>query len=774
MIPALNATPTQEINYVVPLTNLRIDNSTIESANLSSVSVDLTALPYLSYDPATLVISGQVPDSLVPSTIPILVVFTDLFNETIEANITLNIFPALFESSSLPTLNVLAGKAFSDDLSSYARSEDANYTATISPTDAQSWLDFDPSSLVLSGTPPAVLPSYNASILLTATDSSRGISGTSTLLVALFAKTLPPSTPSASSSSGLSRAAKLAIGLTLGIIGALLLLALLFFCCKRYRADDERRLRRDGSTLIFDDAALAVAAAVEKPASITKAERTAEANASQGWGNPEVGRRTIADDTFAAQEAAMAAAAMGEEEGKPKRFDLMAMFKGAPKKEASRGSLPISQNSLYGLGMADTSPTQHNIVVVTDSHRAGTYVARDETTSDRLGRDGESDLAESSSWESRGSSSLFYSEASDSARKPRPLPPSAPRQRRDFVPLYPRASTSAGSPSPSPHVTPSPPQAVDRNIRAVAPDPESSGSERDLYDASRLPQPLDDHSYDDLVASSDSDFSLPVPRLIPFTNHGKHTDTVADAKRYSSQRAVGTSNRDSAMEDAVEDAEEEAEVNEDADEGGWDRHDSGLYEPERETGTPTTSAIFFATPRVSDYEPSPPGGIRVVNSFTPSNYEPASPNPRTHRRTETASTYYDPVRIAVQVNETFRFTPRLNPPPFVSITSSPGRGGPPRATYHAYLEAGDEESDRSPLPEWLHFDSRSLEIWGCAGPAEAAGVSAVVIVERKEENGSPSRGGRAESELVVARYELEVEWGDEEEGDVGQLQVITY
>ena len=172
----------------------------------------------------------------------------------------------------------------------------------------------------------------------------------------------------------------------------------MLFRSKRYRADGERRLRRDGSTLIFDDAALAVAAAAGKPASITKAERTAEANASQGWG-----RRTIVDDASAAQEAAMAAAVLSEEEeGKPKRFDLMAMFKGAPKKEASRGSLPISQNSLYGPGVGDTSPTGHNIVVVTDSHRAGTYVARDETTSQRLGRDGESDLAESSSWESRG------------------------------------------------------------------------------------------------------------------------------------------------------------------------------------------------------------------------------------------------------------------------------------------------------------------------------------------------------------------------------------
>lgn len=771
MIPALNATPTQQISYTVPLTNLRIDNSTIESANLSSVSVDLAALPFLSYDPATLVISGQVPESLVPSSIPILVIFTDLFNETIEANITLNIFPALFDAATLPTLNVLAGKAFSDDLSSYATSTDANYTATISPAAAQSWLDFNPTSLVLSGTPPAILPSYNASVVLTATDSSRGTSGTSTLLVALFAKTLPPSTDPSSSSSGLSRSAKLAIGLTLGIVGGLVLLAVLFFCCKRYRADGERRLRRDGSTLIFDDAALAVAAAAGKPASITKAERTAEANASQGWG-----RRTIVDDASAAQEAAMAAAVLSEEEeGKPKRFDLMAMFKGAPKKEASRGSLPISQNSLYGPGVGDTSPTGHNIVVVTDSHRAGTYVARDETTSQRLGRDGESDLAESSSWESRGSSSLFYTEASDSARKPRPPPPSAPRQRRDFVPLYPRTSTSTGSPSPSPHVTPSPPQAVDRHIRPVAPDPESSGSERDLYDASHPPQPLDGHSYDDLVASSDSDFSLPVPRLIPFTNNGTHTDTVADAKRFSSQRAVGSSNRDSAMEDAVEGADEDREENEDADEGGQDRQDSGLYEPERETGTPTTSAIFFATPRTSEYEPSPPGGIRVVNSFTPSNYEqPASPNPRTHRRTDTASTYYDPVRIAVQVNENFRFTPRLNPPPFVSITSSPGRGGPPRATYHAYLEPADEWSERSALPRWLHFDSRSLEVWGCAGPAEAAGVFALVILERKEEGGSPTRGRRMGGELVVARYELEVEWGDEEEGDVGQLQVITY
>ncbi|GAA5903156.1 hypothetical protein JCM6882_006980 [Rhodosporidiobolus microsporus] len=157
--------------------------------------------------------------------------------------------------------------------------------------------------------------------------------------------------------------------------------------------------------------------------------------------------------------------------------------------------------------------------------------------------------------------------------------------------------------------------------------------------------------------------------------------------------------------------------------------------------------------------------------------------------------HHDPIRVPLSVNVPFRFTPRLTSPPFVSITSSPGRGGPPRATYHAFLELDGEEEDEdedplADLPDWLHFDGASMEMFGLARRNDV-GSWRVVVLERKvmrtPGRGSPTRqDGRASpdkewedvTEMVVGRFEMVVGFRDgAEEEDVredGELRIVTY
>jgi len=141
--------------------------------------------------------------------------------------------------------------------------------------------------------------------------------------------------------------------------------------------------------------------------------------------------------------------------------------------------------------------------------------------------------------------------------------------------------------------------------------------------------------------------------------------------------------------------------------------------------------------------------------------------------------------IRAIVGQPIRFTPRLDPPPFASINSSPGRGGPPKATYHAYLDtltlSPDSVDDRHALPPWLHFDANSIEIWGLPRRCDV-GILPLMILERKSARtpGSPSRHQRDSidddtTETIAGRFELEVQFADEEfEVEDEELRVITY
>lgn len=423
---------------------------------------------------------------------------------------------------------------------------------------------------------------------------------------------------------------------------------------------------------------------------------------------------------------------------------------------------------------------------------------------------------------------MFYSEGSESegGRRGTPAgasrggrksrgPPSAPRQRRDFGPPPPiripppDAFTSSRSFSqPSSRGLDSLASSSQDGIRIVASHSQSASdsighgsrsgsghdsqgvsSSSDLYDSRVFPS---NGQRPERIReeSSDSFNGLPPQDERRLSAHAPlvHNNSRDRLDNYNPHR-------NSAIEDA--------------DESGGSRPRSAVYAPPDTLGSPTTSAVIFNEPRddqlrqsglhspstYSDYSGwgSPNAErIRLVGSVASSPYVanspfvPYTPNSpvttpavssasrqQSHKRT---GSYIDPLRVTVHVNEPFRFTPRMSPAPFVAISGSPGRGGPPKATYHAYVDPlGDTTHARQPLPDWIHFDGASLEMFGLPRRQDA-GVLPVLVLERKEMRtpGSPTRRARLqiavgerdsfetdrtedESEMIVARYEIEGE-----------------
>ncbi|KAM0748627.1 hypothetical protein T439DRAFT_382424 [Meredithblackwellia eburnea MCA 4105] len=786
-LPSIDSVASGVIRYVVPISGLSLDNATVSSSAVRT-EVDLTSFPGFTFNNVTRVIYGVLASNLTAGNVTMPVKFTDQYNDTVSTSIRFSIQTPLFASSNLPALTVSAGKVFSENISSFATSRTATYYAAISPSEAQNWLRFDSSTLAIEGTAPSEIPSYgNASVLFTAFDPTTRVSGQATLQVAVAplasgtsssaiatstaaTGSLQPST----SHSGLSRTAKLAIGLSVGIIGGLVLLCLLIACCRRFCLG-ERRLPRDRSTVIFSQATIDAA---QKVTPNPSTGRTLVATPAFKGEKPLEDKKAIVDVDEAQTDATvgMGAVAVGAavaEGSKPKRIGLMNLFKGStPKKEVSQISLPVqSQNSLYGLGIGNDrertdSPTRHNIIVVANGAPT-TY--NDGPASGEVLEEG--DFRQSSSWESAASSSLFYSDGSESVSAggtPRGRgPPSAPRQRRDFLPLPVRRNT----PSPAPTASSSSSRSHD-GIRMVDDSLDYTESEQSGFASDQSGLRYDNASYPDLPGSADSIMSLSGPRLIPFTS--ERVASQSSTERRHSQNVTQNQHRNSATIDADE----------------YDpsyRPQSGVWHPPSGHGSPATSAVFFSTPREGNdgwtspvpSEYSVGEGVRLVGSSA------NSPNPRSrsrspwgHNRTPTGTSILNnPTRMLVEVGKAFRFTPQMNPPPFVSITSSPGRGGPPRASYFALVDDPDDpDRHGGPLPDWIHFDQSSLQMWGMPRERDV-GSLCFYIVERKamQAPGSPTRRGGTvvqpdPVEQVVGRYILEVN----RPGERGVLQVISY
>jgi hypothetical protein len=148
----------------------------------------------------------------------------------------------------------------------------------------------------------------------------------------------------------------------------------------------------------------------------------------------------------------------------------------------------------------------------------------------------------------------------------------------------------------------------------------------------------------------------------------------------SSKRATQTSTLPT-EDAAVQDAEETS------------NRISVPYFPD-ELGSSAPSPIFYSTPR----EIQTP---QITTSAPPS----TPPSTWSKRKTFDGS---DIAQISTDIGQPFHFTPLLNPPPAMS---SPGRTRP-KVRYIAVMDYPEDPArDRKPLPDWLHFSERDIELY---------------------------------------------------------------
>lgn len=686
-LPPINATAKDTVEYTIPISGLMLDAQRISSTNLTSVvAVIPSNASYLTYNPSSRTITGTLPAEL-PSTddLYIPVTFTSIFNDTIVTNVTLSITPQLFSQSNLPSINITGGQYFSESLATYLTNTQASYSAAFDPANASDWLNFDNSSKILAGTPP--MNGKDIRVNITAADASSNVveSATLTLLFNDAQAQLQKK-----GGGGLSNGAKIALAVVFGILGGLLLLVLIMWLCRRYCHHEDN---------VDDDATLAAAS-----------EKGKYRQTPLSTGRASMGGSTDSDRLSQAINAAeiSIANAMAREQSKPKRIDLMNVFGGIKKSSSSR-DMPTTQSGrsmkeILGLapGMRNIAPSpdvrQHQIITVTDgdgyTYRPTTptgppaLLVRNASMSDEEAGSVHGSDRTSSSFDSRQSSSLFYSEEGGSNESPvqRPAaahtregtPRSIPRRRRDFLPYRPPPrKSSAGDGMSNDAITP-PVQGI-RIVPQRRPSDASSLADVSYNaqvnaldynaalaaDAAIATAHLEQLNEPGTAASVHSFGSRPhsTPRLIAFTSEkrGERASSPPE-KRFSSQRGIhsesGHVSQEHSRADAIDESTEDSPF-----EDNYQRY-STVSQPYHPPDLDGASPIYFST--------SPSG--REANQQTPSPDSVRSIPRTTRSRANTNSMFVEPFRIQLNAGDPFHFTAQIHPPPMATI-GSPGRDG---------------------------------------------------------------------------------------------------
>jgi axial budding pattern protein 2 len=141
----LNATLGSETTFTALSNNLQLDG---QVANMSSIaSITAKSPPWLSFNNATLELSGTAPPDAIPENVTIQA--TDIYGDTASATISIDIPGAIF-STDVASFNATIGAPFSHDLSTYVRNKsDIDMTVQFSPS--ISWATFNPQTFILSG-----------------------------------------------------------------------------------------------------------------------------------------------------------------------------------------------------------------------------------------------------------------------------------------------------------------------------------------------------------------------------------------------------------------------------------------------------------------------------------------------------------------------------------------------------------------------------------------------------------------------------------------------
>lgn len=280
--PLINATAGQSFQSVLPLDSI-VDSSGVPvNTSLLSLTANTSFVgPWLAFNEATHTFSGTPPFNLTQAEPLIITVPITLTNSSrqdaraVPTSARIIVFPSSFSVSSLPDVQVTPGKVFEIELGQYIRSSQTPPKVTLDPPSANQWVNFDPSTMLLSGTAPKNdIERVQVNLSIGSEDpSSHRYESTQSFTISPLSSSGSPTPlpapgrsaaegPSKSSSSasstggfassaatfdsssgGLSSKAKFAIAASLGGVGGLIVLILLMVCCRRHCAAEDRHFR---------------------------------------------------------------------------------------------------------------------------------------------------------------------------------------------------------------------------------------------------------------------------------------------------------------------------------------------------------------------------------------------------------------------------------------------------------------------------------------------------------------------------------------------------
>jgi axial budding pattern protein 2 len=282
-LQTVNATVGIELNYTIPTDAIAVDGQGVRNSQQLNMRADTSeAGSWLSFDATTRTLTGTPPSDVImdspdPTAVDIPVTVTDSLGESLTFTLPLTIYPAIFSNDTLPNVYVDAGQPFSASLSDYIRNSDqANITASYSPSNASSWISYDVDTLVLSGTAPSDLTA-DSKVAVTLTNLARTEGGSANSLSrrdtasnqAVFFVALNGTDAGSPTSTGGSIPAgdgtgpaaaekrkRVIAGAVVGTIIGLLLIALLIFLCLRRRKRREAEGRAPASSVATKSPAL--------------------------------------------------------------------------------------------------------------------------------------------------------------------------------------------------------------------------------------------------------------------------------------------------------------------------------------------------------------------------------------------------------------------------------------------------------------------------------------------------------------------------------------
>ncbi|WVF68240.1 hypothetical protein IAT40_003005 [Kwoniella sp. CBS 6097] len=235
------------LNYEVDLSGVTIGGKAV---NEDDVELSLAAndFPWLSIDSNNNTLLGTVPDEYQNGTfsslsVPVNIRSTNASNTLhLTTWLGIDVLPYYFSTFTIPNVTATPAQGFDFDVTQYLLNKTATVNATVRPTEAAQWLSFNPKNLSLHGTTPTT-PDYDeVDVIFEA--AAGGLSATATLII-----NIPGVTPTAThtgtaavptsndggSGKGISKGAKIAMGVCLGLLLLVTIVLILLFCCCRRR-----------------------------------------------------------------------------------------------------------------------------------------------------------------------------------------------------------------------------------------------------------------------------------------------------------------------------------------------------------------------------------------------------------------------------------------------------------------------------------------------------------------------------------------------------------